>query len=124
VSAPRRHGRLRQGLLLALLTGLAVLGNVWALPIFFGIQVLLGSIFPTLVLLWRRAWWNVPIAVLASLNTWKAWGHPWGILIFGTEPSGRRCSSIASAARAGTTSRAASSWPTLSSGCWSARRWC
>ena len=75
----------RQGLLLALLAGLAVLGNVSALPLFFGIQILLGSTLPTLVLLWRRGWWSVAIAVLASLYTWKLWGHPWAAVIFSAE---------------------------------------
>ncbi len=83
--APRPTMTVRQGLLLALLAGLAVLGNVSALPLFFGIQILLGSIFPTLILLWRRGWWNVAVAVLASLYTWKIWGHPWAILIFSAE---------------------------------------
>ncbi|MBD2719837.1 GGDEF domain-containing protein [Synechococcus sp. FACHB-909] len=83
--APRPTMTLRQGLLLALLAGLAVLGNVSALPLFFGIQILLGSIVPTLILLWRRGWWSVAIAVVASLYTWKLWGHPWAIVIFSAE---------------------------------------
>ena len=83
--APRPTMTVRQGLLLALLAGLALLGNVSALPLFFGIQILLGSIVPTLVLLWRRGWWSVAIAVLASLYTWKVWGHPWAIVIFSAE---------------------------------------
>ncbi|MEA5391935.1 GGDEF domain-containing protein [Cyanobium gracile UHCC 0139] len=85
MSQSRPTMTVRQGLLLALLAGLAVLGNVSALPLFFGIQVLLGSIVPTLVLLWRRGWWSVAIAVLASLYTWKLWGHPWAIVIFSAE---------------------------------------
>ncbi|PSB37348.1 GGDEF domain-containing protein [Aphanothece minutissima] len=83
--ASRPTMTVRQGLLLALLAGLAVLGNVSALPLFFGIQILLGSIFPTLILLWRRGWWSVAVAVLASLYTWKLWGHPWAIVIFSAE---------------------------------------
>ncbi len=83
--APRPTMTVRQGLLLALVAGLALLGNVCALPLFFGIQILLGSIVPTLILLWRRGWWNVAIAFLASLYTWKLWGHPWAIVIFSAE---------------------------------------
>jgi hypothetical protein len=75
----------RQGLLLVLLAGLAVLGNMSALPLFFGIQILLGSIIPTFILLWRRGWWSVPIAILSSLYTWKLWGHPWAVVIFSAE---------------------------------------
>lgn len=83
--APRPTMTVRQGLLLALLAGLALLGNVGALPLFFGIQILLGSIIPTFVLLSRRGWWSVVIAVVASLYTWKLWGHPWAIVIFSAE---------------------------------------
>ena len=82
---PSQTMTVRQGLLLALLAGLAVLGNVSALPLFFGIQILLGSIVPTFILLWRRGWWNVVIAFLASLYTWQIWGHPWAIVIFSAE---------------------------------------
>lgn len=82
---PSNTMTVRQGLLLALLAGLAVVGNVTALPLFFGIQILLGSIVPTLTLLWRRGWWSVAMAVLASLYTWRVWGHPWAIVIFSAE---------------------------------------
>ncbi|MEA5442445.1 GGDEF domain-containing protein [Cyanobium gracile] len=75
----------RQGLLLGLLTGLAVLGNVTAVPLFFSIHILLGSIASTLALLLLRGWWNVPITVLASLYTWKLWSQPWAIVIFSAE---------------------------------------
>lgn len=75
----------RQGLLLVLLTGLAVLGNVTVVPLFFSIQILLGSIASTLALLLLRGWWNVPITVLASLYTWKLWSQPWAIVIFSAE---------------------------------------
>ncbi|MCP9833015.1 MULTISPECIES: diguanylate cyclase domain-containing protein [unclassified Cyanobium] len=81
------HGSLtpRQGLLLALLAGLTVLGNVSVVPLFFSIQFLLGSIAATFTLLWRRGWWNVAFTIVASLYTWKIWGHPWAIVIFGAE---------------------------------------
>jgi diguanylate cyclase (GGDEF)-like protein len=70
---------------LALLSGLAVLLNALPVPLFFGIQVMLGSapaIFA--LLLWPR-WWGVAIGVLASLQTWPLWGHPWAVLIFTLE---------------------------------------
>ncbi len=75
----------RRALLLALLAGLAVLGNVWPVPLCFSIQILLGSIAATLSLLWLRGWWNVAIAAIASLTTWTLWGHPWAIVIFVAE---------------------------------------
>ncbi len=85
MSSPSRTMGLHRGLLLALLAGLAVLGNAWPVPLSFSIQMLLGSIASTLALLWLRGWWNVAIAVLASLYTWALWGHPWAIVIFSAE---------------------------------------
>ena len=77
--------RLSTVALLAVLSGLAVLLNALPVPLFFGIQVMLGSapaIFA--LLLWPR-WWGVAIGVLASLQTWPLWGHPWAVVIFTLE---------------------------------------
>ena len=81
----RSHPWRRQGLLLALLTGLAVLLNSLPVPLYFGVQVLLGSVPPILALLLWRTWWAVPMAFLASLQTWTMWGHPWAVVIFTLE---------------------------------------
>jgi diguanylate cyclase (GGDEF)-like protein len=75
----------RQGLVLALTAGLAVLLNLQPLPLFYGIQVLLGSILPILALLLWRTGWVIPVGCIASLVTWKAWGHPWAVVIFSAE---------------------------------------
>jgi len=75
----------RQGLWLALLSGLAVLLNSLPVPLYFGVQVLLGSVPPILALLLWRTWWAVPMAFLASLQTWALWGHPWAVVIFTLE---------------------------------------
>jgi GGDEF domain-containing protein len=79
------ESRTRTAGLLALLSGLAVLLNALPVPLFYGIHVLLGSV-PAIfaLLLWRR-WWGVGIGVLASLQTWPLWGHPWAVVIFGLE---------------------------------------
>jgi len=87
---PLRPGHLsprgrRQLLLLALMSGLAVLLNALPVPLYFGVQVLLGSAPPILALLLWRSWWAVPMVLLASLQTWTAWGHPWAIVIFSLE---------------------------------------
>ena len=80
--APARGGTLA---VLALLSGLAVLLNALPIPLFYGIQVLLGSV-PAIyaLLLWPR-WWGVGIGLLASLQTWGPWGHPWAVVIFTLE---------------------------------------
>lgn len=81
----RGGDRRRRALLLALMSGLAVLLNTLPVPLYFGVQVLLGSVPPILALLLWRSWWAVPMAVLASLQTWSAWGHPWAVVIFSLE---------------------------------------
>ncbi|MFO7629135.1 MAG: diguanylate cyclase [Prochlorococcaceae cyanobacterium] len=72
-------------LLAGLFTALAVVANANPLPLVFGIQLLLGSVFAVLALLLWRGWWGVGIGVVASLYTWKLWGHPWAVLIFSLE---------------------------------------
>jgi diguanylate cyclase (GGDEF)-like protein len=80
-AAPSRQ----QALVLALFTGLAVLLNFQPLPLFYGIQVLLGSTLPILALLLWRTGWCIPMGCIASLVTWKLWGHPWAVVIFTAE---------------------------------------
>lgn len=75
----------QQTLLLVLFTGLAVLLNFQPLPLFYGIQVLLGSTLPILALLLWRTRWCIPMGCVASLVTWKLWGHPWAVVIFTAE---------------------------------------
>ena len=36
------------------------------------------------MLLWRTGW-VIPVGCIASLVTWKAWGHPWAVVIFSAE---------------------------------------
>jgi diguanylate cyclase (GGDEF)-like protein len=70
---------------LALLAGLGVALNALPLPLFFGIHLLLGSVPAMLALLLWRTWAATAIALLAALQTWGLWGHPWAILIFSAE---------------------------------------
>jgi len=77
--------RHRRRLAVVALTALAVLGNVWLLPLFFGIHLLLGSTAAVLALLLWRGWTGLAIGAAASLYTWQLWGHPWAIVIFSGE---------------------------------------
>ncbi len=70
---------------LALLAGLGVLLNAWPLPLFYGVHLLLGSVPATLALLLWRTWWAVPLGLMAGLQTWPLWGHPWAVPIFTLE---------------------------------------
>lgn len=76
---------LRQLPLLSLMTGLAVLLNGLPLPLFYGVQILLGSALAVLALLLWRQGWGVAIGAIASLQTWHLWGHPWAVVIFTLE---------------------------------------
>lgn len=75
----------RKALLLALMSGVGVLLNALPVPLYFGVQVMLGSVPPILALLLWRSWWAVPMTTLASLQTWALWGHPWAVVIFTLE---------------------------------------
>jgi hypothetical protein len=85
LASHRTHSRTRTAGLLALLSGLAVLLNALPVPLFYGIHVMLGSVPAVFALLLWPRWWGVAIAILASLQTWPLWGHPWAVVIFGLE---------------------------------------
>jgi diguanylate cyclase (GGDEF)-like protein len=61
------------------LLGLAI--NLQPIPVIFGVNLLLGSTMPILVLLVRGGGSAVPIGVIASLATIKLWHHGWSVLI-------------------------------------------
>ncbi|MFM7314460.1 MAG: GGDEF domain-containing protein [Cyanobium sp.] len=81
-SGPRRRSRLDSLPWLALLSGLGVLLNAWPVPLYYGVHLLLGSVPATLALLLWRTWWAVPMGLLAALQTWRLWNHPWAVVIF------------------------------------------
>ena len=85
LASHRAQSRTRTAGLLALLSGLAVLLNALPVPLFYGIHVMLGSVPAVFALLLWPRWWGVAIAILASLQTWPLWGHPWAVVIFGLE---------------------------------------
>jgi len=110
--------------LLVLMTGLAVLLNTMPVPLYFGVQVLLGSVPPILAVLLWRSWWAVAMGALASLQTWHLWGHPWAVVIFSLEMvwltlALRRCNGPAS--HDGNGGWCCSRSPT---GCCWERHWC
>ena len=70
---------------MALLLGLAIagyLGNYFHVPLFFGIDLLFGSIFTLLILQIFGRRWGLLATAIASLHTYFLWGHPYAILIF------------------------------------------
>ncbi|SFC00649.1 Histidine kinase-, DNA gyrase B-, and HSP90-like ATPase [Marinospirillum celere] len=75
--ANKRAGKLGIFLLLALL---ACLGNYFAVPLLFGVSLLLGSIFIYLLLFYYGLPLTLVAAIPAYLLTWLLWGHPWGTI--------------------------------------------
>jgi diguanylate cyclase (GGDEF)-like protein/PAS domain S-box-containing protein len=71
--------------LLVLLTLLAVFGNFFSLPLFFGVDFVFGSIAVLVAIHLFGVTWGVVIALLASSYTVFLWGHPYAMLIFGIE---------------------------------------
>lgn len=72
-------------LLVVLLTVLGLVANAVPVPLFFGVHFIFGSIPAVLALLLWRDWTGLAIGSVASLYTWKLWGHPWAVLIFMAE---------------------------------------
>jgi len=86
-SDPReRVGHPLREILMVVLLGLIGLAiNLQPIPVIFGVNLLLGSTVPILVLLVRGGGSAIPIGVIASLATIKLWHHGWSVLIFSAE---------------------------------------
>jgi PAS domain S-box-containing protein len=75
----------RSILILSLLTLAAFAGNYLSVPLFFGVDLLFGSIFVFLVAAIYGIGWGSLVALIASSYTWQLWGHPYAIIIFTLE---------------------------------------
>ncbi|WP_373481333.1 response regulator [Geminocystis sp.] len=64
---------------------LAYLGNYFKLPLFFGVDFIIGSIFVWLVTYFYGSLWGVVTGFLSSICTWFLWGHPYAIIIYTLE---------------------------------------
>ena len=60
---------------------LALAGNYFSLPLFFGVEFLFGSIFVLLAAHGLGASRGVLVALLAGLYTWLAWHHPYFLMV-------------------------------------------
>ena len=70
---------------LIVLSVIAILGNTYAIPLFFGVDFLLGSIAIMVILQRYGLGWGVLISFLASLYTYVLWGHPYAIVFLTCE---------------------------------------
>jgi diguanylate cyclase (GGDEF)-like protein/PAS domain S-box-containing protein len=71
--------------LLALLLLLGFLGNCWSLPLFFGVDFILGSIAVLIVVYWFGVGLGMLAAMIAGSYTYFLWGHPYALIIFTLE---------------------------------------
>lgn len=65
----------------ALLLVLAVLGNATPLALFFGVDLIFGSIATLMILALYGTTWGVATALVAGLYTWILWHHPWACVV-------------------------------------------
>jgi len=59
--------------------------NILNLPLFFGVNILLGQSLAILLTLKSRGPWGAIAGSLAGFATWSLWGHPWAVIIFALE---------------------------------------
>jgi len=67
-------------LTLAALMLLSLLGNIFTLPLFFGVDFLWGSIAVIIILQRYGLGWGIFAALISSVYTYFLWQHPYGIL--------------------------------------------
>ncbi|MBK1641300.1 hypothetical protein CKO12_05310 [Chromatium okenii] len=65
-----------------MLAGLALAGNAFHLPLFFGFDLIFGSIASFLALVWLGPLSGLFVAAAGSAYTFILWNHPYAILIF------------------------------------------
>lgn len=64
------------------LAGLAWLGNAAHVPLFFGVDLVFGSVFALIALVWLGPVAGLLVALVGGLYTVELWGHPYALLIF------------------------------------------
>jgi signal transduction histidine kinase len=67
------------------LSVLGYLGNVYSLPMGFGVSFLFGSIFSMLAIWYLGAMPGILTALLIATHTYQLWNHPYAIVIFTAE---------------------------------------
>jgi PAS domain S-box-containing protein len=65
---------------------LAVLGNVLAMPLAFGVVFIFGSVFTMLAVVLFGPLSAMLVGCAGGLYTWVLWGHPYALLILTLEP--------------------------------------
>jgi len=66
---------------LILLIGLGLLGNVFKISLFFGVDFLLGSIFTLLIVYFYGFFWGILATTIVGSYTYILWGHIYATII-------------------------------------------
>lgn len=85
VPATRHWPRGRHIATAGLLVALAVAGNMAHLPLFFGVDLIFGSVAALVALVWLGPVAGLTAAVAGGLYTLHLWGHPYALLILTLE---------------------------------------
>ncbi len=90
IAAARQHlsaaaGRHRRLALTLALAAAAIAGNYFSLPLFFGVDILFGSIAVVLALAWLGTGPGLAVAVAGGTYTWLLWDHPYALIILVAE---------------------------------------
>ena len=81
IPAPRGPDLPRVLVATPLLALLALVGNYFNLPLFFGVDILFGSIAVLLALVWLGTWPGLLVALVGGACTWFLWDHPYALII-------------------------------------------
>lgn len=71
--------------LLIFLVCLSYIANYFALPLFFGVDLIFGSVVVIFTLMWLGVLPSLIVALVAGAYTWFLWGHPYAWIIFTAE---------------------------------------
>ncbi|MBT4091430.1 MAG: GHKL domain-containing protein [Deltaproteobacteria bacterium] len=64
---------------------LALLGNIYSIPFFFGVDFIFGSIFVFIIFGYFGFYATIPAMILSTGYTYILWNHPYAIIIFVSE---------------------------------------
>ncbi len=71
--------------LLVFLSVFAYLANYLVLPLFYGVDIIFGSVVVFFTLIWLGLLPALIVALVAGAYTWELWGHPYAWIIFTIE---------------------------------------
>ncbi len=71
--------------LTALLATLAFLGNVFSVSLFYGVDLIFGSVFVFIAVAYIGGLPTLFVAIAGGLYTWMLWDHPYAMAVFATE---------------------------------------